>query len=190
MSRLSSSYHRGKSNIGDIFRFEMMKKRLSVILICLICVILFESVYAGQQVFSTWDGFEVDKLASIWLLERFIAPDATVAIYRRGQVINQGIQFDTPYSKIRRTFNKSTFESLLEHYRITDRKLVNIGRLIHDIEINLWEEKVFRKSKEIEITFMDLLHEYKSNEVVIERARQYFDRLYKDLPENLERNMQ
>ena len=167
----------------------MMKKRLSVILICVICVILFEFVYAGQQVFSTWDGFEVDKLASIWLLERFIAPDTTVAIYPKGKVINQGIQFDTPHSKIRRTFNKSTFESLLQHYRITDRRLMNIGRLIHDIEINLWEEKVFRKSKEIEITFMDLLLEYKSNEVLIKRATTYFDGLYKDLPENLERNL-
>ena len=159
-----------------------MQKKLPLILIC---IAFFSTVHAGQKIFSTWDGLEVDKLASIWLIKRFISPGASVAIYPKGQIINEGVQFDTPYSKIRRKFNKSTFESLLEHYQIADSKLVNMGKLIHDIEINSWEEKVYPKSREIEITIVDLLDRYKSNDVIIDRAMEYFALLYNDLPENL-----
>ncbi|MFC1858324.1 chromate resistance protein ChrB domain-containing protein [Thermodesulfobacteriota bacterium] len=162
-----------------------MKKKLSFILIY---IAFFGTVNAGEKVFSTWDGFEVDKLASIWLIKRFIAPNATVIIYPKNQAIDRGIQFDTPHSKIKRKYNKSTFESLLEHYHLSDIKLVNMGKLINDVEINVWEEKVFRRSKEIEIIIMDLLDRYKSNEELIDMASEYFDRLYKGLPENLERN--
>ena len=142
----------------------------------------------GPLVFSTWDGFEVDKLASIWLIRRFIAPGATVHIYRRGKIIKEGIPFDTPDSLISRRFNKSTFEALLEHYRVEDKKLGDMARLIHDIEINTWEPRFFRKSREIEIACMDLVEKYKgSNDLLLERAMEYFDGLYGDLSEDLER---
>ena len=39
----------------------------------------------NRMVFSTWDGFEVDKLASIWLIKRFIAPGAKVRLYPKGE---------------------------------------------------------------------------------------------------------
>ncbi len=166
-----------------------MRRDIKKLWLILISVAFLGTVYAGQEVFSTWDGLEADKLASIWLLERFISPGTTVVIYPKGELIRKGIQFDTPYSKIKRTYNRSTFESLIEHYHITDPKLVNIGRLIHDIEINLWEKKVFYKTREMEIIIMDLLHEFKRKEVIIERAKEYFDLMYKDLPENLKLNL-
>ena len=139
-------------------------------------------------VFSTWDGFEVDKLASIWLIKRFIFPGAKVHLYPKGEVIREGIQFDTPDSKISRKYNSSTFESLLEHYRIGDEKLIHMGRLIHDIEINTWEPKIFQQSREIEIIIMDLLDRYgKNNELIIKRASLYFDELYQNFPKAFER---
>jgi hypothetical protein len=163
--------------------FTLFKKSL------LIPLLLFASlnpIYAAERVFSTWDGFEVDKLASIWLLQRFIAPGSEVIIYPKGDIIKQGTEFDTPNSKIKRTFNRSSFESLLDHYRVTDPKLAQIGRLIHDIEINVWEKKLYRQSTEIELVFIDLLQEYQTNEVIIEKSKAYFDRLYRELPEKLE----
>jgi hypothetical protein len=142
--------------------------------------------YGEQKIYSTWEGFEADKLASIWLIKRFIAPGASVVIYPKGQVIKEGIQFDTPNSEITRKFNKSTFETLIDYYRIKDKKLINIGKLIHDTEINTWERKVFKRTRELEIRILDLLEKHKNNEEIIARACQYFDSLYTAIPIELE----
>ena len=39
-----------------------------------------------------------------------------------------------------------TFESLLTHYRLQDLKLIHIGKIIHDIEANIWEKKAFKET--------------------------------------------
>ena len=148
----------------------------------------FSQAYGEQKVFSTWEGFEADKLASIWLIKRFIAPGAVIVILPKGQLIKQGIQFDTPNAEVTRKFNKATFESFLEHYRIKDRKLINIGKLIHDIEINTWERKLFKRTREVEIHIIEILEKYRGNEEIIAKACEYFDHLYSRLPEELERN--
>jgi hypothetical protein len=43
------------------------------------------------------------------LSEGFVAPNAKIAIYPKKEVINEGIQFDTPYSPIKRKSNQSAF---------------------------------------------------------------------------------
>ncbi|MDM8552750.1 chromate resistance protein [Desulfobacterales bacterium HSG2] len=90
-------------------------------------------------------------------------------------MIDKGIQFDTPYSEIRRNFNQSTFESMLKHYRISDRKLLNMGKLVRDIEIKSFcvdqahsnvflihadskNEKYQLVKKLIDLRFLHILH--------------------------------
>jgi hypothetical protein len=155
-------------------------KRINIT-IWFLCCLCFSGT-AQATIFSTWEGFEADKLASIWLIQRFISPDAEIQLYPVGKKPEQGIQFDTPYSEISRQFNRSTFVSLLEHYQIADPILNNIAKLIHDIEINLWEKKLYKKTTEMHIFFMDLLSQPLENDVIIQKAVQYFDRLYEDLP--------
>ena len=94
------------------------------------------------QTFASWDIFEADKCASIWLIKRYISPEATILFYSRDDNPPQGILFDTPEAKFRRYHNKSTYETLLEHYELTDPTLIYIGRIIHDIEVNIWERPV------------------------------------------------
>ncbi|WP_300461108.1 chromate resistance protein ChrB domain-containing protein [Desulfobacula sp.] len=137
------------------------------------------------ETYVTWDGLEADKLASIWLIQRFISPDAKIRLYPKGQTPGTGIQFDTPYSPIRRRFNQSTFESLLAHYHLSDPKLHSIARLIHDIEINVWEKKVFQKTREMEFFFMDLLSSSLEDKTIIQKAGDYFDRLYQAVPDTM-----
>jgi len=151
-------------------------------------LLIFGICSAGETIFSTWEGFEVDKLASIWLIKRFVSPGATVKFYPKGEPIKTGVPFDTPYSKIKRSFNQSTFESLLVHYRLTDGKLLNIGKLVHDIEINLWEKKIFQETGRLQLLFVDLLDGSKTDQAVIDEAMKIFDDLYRTIPDQLERN--
>ncbi len=96
----------------------------------------------GSDQFSTWEGFEADKCASVWLIKHYIAPQGLIHIYPRGEILKEGIPFDTPEAIFRRYYNKSTFETLREHYKINDSRVIYIGRIIHDIEVNIWGKKI------------------------------------------------
>ncbi|MBW2738354.1 MAG: chromate resistance protein [Deltaproteobacteria bacterium] len=53
-------------------------------------------------------------------------------MFPRGEIIKEGIAFDTPDAIFKRYYNMSTFKFMLKHYRLRDPKL------IHDIEVNIW----------------------------------------------------
>lgn len=138
------------------------------------------SARAAQEglTFSTWEGFEVDKCASIWLIKRFIDPDAEILFYPRSKEIDRGIPFDTPDAKFRRYFNMSTYESLMRHYRIKDGKLKYIGKIIHDIEVNTWEKKVMPETSAVQDAVNRIIWAAKDNEDAIRESGHYFDSLY------------
>lgn len=140
----------------------------------------------APQLFATETGFEADKLASIWLIRRFIAPGARVLLHPRGEVVAGAIEFDSPDAELARKFNASSFESLLEHYGIRDEKLANIGRLIHDIEINVWERKVFVRTGQVEAAIAEIIERYPLPEEAMTEAGRFFDDLYRSLPPRLE----
>ena len=129
-------------------------------------------------VFSTWEGFEADKCASIWLIKRFVHKDAVIRFYPKGEPIREGIPFDTPDAKLRRYHSFSTFESILKEYRLDDPKLVYLGKIIHDIEINVWEVKRMKESREVEAVVQKVLASAARKEDVVEQSCRYFDGLY------------
>ena len=51
------------------------------------------SILAGDKrlVFCTWEGFEVDKCASIWLIKRFVDNNAVINFFPKGEAIKKGI---------------------------------------------------------------------------------------------------
>jgi hypothetical protein len=130
---------------------------------------------AGAYV--TWDVFEADKCASIWLIRRFVAPDAEIVFFSRGEAPPQGVLFDTPEARFRRYHNRSTYETLLEHYNKPDKGLTHIGRIIHDIEVNIWERKALEETRRIEKELFELLDD-EAPERTAADCVDYFDALY------------
>ncbi len=161
-------------------------KQISLSLFIFLCVFITHGMpsntYAGQKalVFSTWEGFEADKCASIWLIKRFIDKNAVIKFFPRGEVIKEGIPFDIPDAKFRRYHNMSTFESMLKHYNLQDPKLIYIGKIIHDIEVNIWEKKVFPETHKVQEAINTIIMNSKNNDEVIEKSCKYFDLLYKE----------
>jgi hypothetical protein len=131
-----------------------------------------------QHVFSTWEGFEVDKCASIWLIKRFVDTNAIFRFFPKGETLTTGIPFDTPDAQLRRYHNLSTFESVLARYHMVDPKLLHIGKIVHDIEINIWEKKVMPETVNVQETVNGIIKNAKDNEEVIEQSMKYFDALY------------
>ncbi|MCD6387981.1 MAG: chromate resistance protein [Desulfobulbaceae bacterium] len=148
-------------------------------LVLLFLLPFISKTLAAEVVFSTWDVFETDKCASIWLIKRFIDPKAEIRFFPHGTSITEGIPFDTPEAKFRRYATKSTFETLLEHYDIKDPWLKYIGRIIHDIEVNVWEKKVYGEStKVLEAIRLIIVKNEGNNEAIMEKSLQYFDAFY------------
>lgn len=81
---------------------------------------------------------EVDRVASAWLIKRYVDPEAEFIFFEDGQLVTRGTAFDTPDARFSRTHNLSTFEVLMRHFRINDPKVTALAAAIHQIEINYW----------------------------------------------------
>lgn len=150
---------------------------------CSLSAETFRDLYEKEKalVFSTWEGFEVDKCASIWLIKRFIDKNAKIKFFPKGALIKEGIPFDTPEAKLRRYYNMSAFESILKHYNIKDPILNYIGKIIHDIEVNIWERKVLKETLIVQDEVRKIITKYKNNNEIIEESCNYFDTLYQKI---------
>ncbi len=133
------------------------------------------------HVYATWEGFEADKCASIWLIKRFINKDAAILILPKGEPITEGIPFDTPDATLRRYQNMSTFESFLKRYELKDPKLIDLGKIVNDIEVNTWERKRFEETAIVRDAVNQIISDSKSNDEAIEKSLNYFDLLYETL---------
>lgn len=89
---------------------------------------------------------EPDKLASIWLLTRFVEPAATFEFVDDSAPLDGGIPFDTPEAEFRRYAAMSCFESIAKKHAIRHPGVARLGELIHDIEVNYWGPKRFPES--------------------------------------------
>jgi hypothetical protein len=75
----------------------------------------------------------VDRMASAWLIRRFIDPKATFAFSdtaRRGE-----IPFDMYAGEFGHHGGACTFETLCARFGITDRAAVHIGHIVHDLDM-------------------------------------------------------
>ena len=152
-------------------------KRVFIIFLCL----LLNANLIKAEIFSTWEGFEADKCASIWLIKRFIDKNAKIKFFPKGSIITEGIPFDVPEAKLRRYHNMSTFESILKYYNLKDPKLIYIGKIIHDIEVNIWDKKIFPETLLVEEAILSIIKQSKTADEIIEKSYQYFNSLYQRL---------
>jgi hypothetical protein len=90
----------------------------------------------------TWvtrSGVKVDRLASAWLIRRFIDPAASFVFVAPDTVANpvaDGLRFDMYEGEFTHSGNRCTFEVLLEVAgRTADPGLAAIAQIVHDIDL-------------------------------------------------------
>ena len=133
------------------------------------------------SVYYSWDVFEPDKCAAIWLLKRFVQPGVRIQIVPKGKTVPNATPFDIPMAKFRRYHNLSTFEVMLGAFNITDPRLVHIGQIMHDIEINIWEKKKMRETRVVQDDLNEMISKSVDHQEIIARSCDYFDRLYESI---------
>lgn len=141
-------------------------------------IIMLQPFSASGQSYVTWQGLEPDKLASLWLLKRFVDPQAEFTLVSRGSMISKGIPFDVPSAQFKRSHSQSTFESILKDQGINDEKLIYIGKIIHDIEINTWKTKKIKATPTVQSELREIIDQEQDEPKAIRKAMQFFDKIY------------
>jgi len=85
----------------------------------------------------TRTGVHVDRIASSWLIRRFIDPEAQLKfVPAKGYAPAEGeLRFDMFEAEFTHIGDRCTFEVLVERMGLRDAALTAIGELIHDLDL-------------------------------------------------------
>jgi len=89
------------------------------------------------RVWVTRAGVFVDRMASAWLIRRFIDPDARFKFVSstRYSALDGELRFDMPHGEFTHEGDACTFEVLCRRFGLTDTGLVAIAEIVHDIDL-------------------------------------------------------
>jgi hypothetical protein len=145
-----------------------------------------ESAGKGQSAHGrTWvtrQGVFIDRIASAWLIRRFIDPDARFRFApARGYKPAPGeLRFDMYQGEYTHVGDRCTFETLLDEFGLDDRALVTIGEIVHDIDCK--DDKFGRtEAAGIRVVVEGIAHATKDDDERISRGSLVFDGLYGQL---------
>lgn len=93
------------------------------------------SAFRGRT-WVTRRGVHVDRIASAWLIRRFIDPDARFKfVAPKGYVAHAGeLRFDMFEAEYTHEGSDCTFEILLKRFHLGDPALVAVAEIVHDID--------------------------------------------------------
>lgn len=75
----------------------------------------------------------VDRLASAWLIRRFLDPEAKI---RYGEPREGEVSFDLPGADFGHTGNRCTFETMLAAFGLDDPALRALAAIVHEIDLH------------------------------------------------------
>ena len=107
--------------------------------------------------------------------------EAIFEFYPKGELIASGIPFDTPEAELRRYHNMSAFESILKRYKLNDPVLVEMGKILYEIEVNYWGKKLRKESEALRNAVRKIEADYHNPKEILEKSFEYFDALYLEL---------
>jgi hypothetical protein len=134
--------------------------------------------YSGR-VWVTRKGVHVDRIASAWLIRRFIDPEARFKfVTAKGYRPEPGeIRFDMFDADFTHERDLCTFEVLVERFNISDNALRRIAEIIHDIDLK--ESKFNRPETEgIALVVNAICTKHKEDPDRIDRGTILLDDLY------------
>lgn len=130
----------------------------------------------------TWvtrKGIHVDRMASAWLIHRFIDPDAHFKfVPAKGYKPEPGeLRFDMFEAEFTHEGDRCTFEVLMERLQLTDPALRTIAEIVHDIDLK--DSKFGRQETAgIDRLIAGIAMAHKDDETRLSRALAVFDDLY------------
>jgi hypothetical protein len=119
----------------------------------------------------------IDRIASAWLIKRFIDPDATFLFASPEQLPADAIAFDAPGVELSHHGEDCTFETLIKRARLRDRRLSRLAELVH--EADLRDGKYANEeARGIDLAVRALLAASDDDQQVLAQGMSLFEGLY------------
>jgi hypothetical protein len=119
----------------------------------------------------------VDRIASAWLIKRFVDPDATFVFADPRDFPGDAIPFDTAGVELSHQGEDCTFETLLKRTGLRDRRLTRLAEIVH--EADLRDGKFARdEARGIDLAIRGLLAALKDDHEALASGLTLFDGLY------------
>ena len=119
----------------------------------------------------------IDRIASAWLIKRFIDPDAQFVFAPPAEFPRDAIPFDAPGVELSHQGEDCTFETLLKRARLRDRRLVRLAEVVH--EADLRDGKYPREeARGIDVAVRALLAASADDHQVLAQGMALFEGLY------------
>ena len=77
----------------------------------------------------------IDRVASAWLIKRFIDADAQFVFAPPAEFPKDAIPFDAPGVELSHQGEDCTFETLVKRVRLRDRRLLRLAEVVHEADL-------------------------------------------------------
>jgi hypothetical protein len=137
---------------------------------------------APGRTWVTREGVHVDRIASTWLIRRFIDPKAHFKfVPSRGYAPRSGeLRFDMFKAEYTHEGDHCTFQTLLVRFGLRDRALAALGEIVHDIDCK--DERFDRpETRGVAALVRGIVENNASDDDRIARGGAVFDDLYASL---------
>jgi hypothetical protein len=123
---------------------------------------------------------EIDRVASAWLIRRFIDAKARFVFAKRFDLVPNGLPFDFTEGEFSHHGEDCTFETLIKRFTIPDKTAQKIGEMIHDADL---EDGKFQRPECVGIdrVLKGWAREGMSDQQLLAQGAQCLDGLYASL---------
>lgn len=119
----------------------------------------------------------VDRMASAWLIRRFVDPDAEFLFADRISPGQDLVPFDMFGVELGHHGERCTFETLLRTFALAEPPLERIGRIVHDLDLR--SESVDSETMTVSRLVDGLRQAFADDSTLLERGMDVFEALYR-----------
>jgi len=119
----------------------------------------------------------VDRIASAWLIKRFIDPDATFIFAIPAEFPPDAVPFDAPNVDLTHHGEDCTFETLIKRARLRDRRLARLAEVVHEADLRDGKYP-HEEARGIDVAIRALLAASPDDHQVLQHGVTLFEGLY------------
>jgi len=123
----------------------------------------------------------VDRVASAWLIKRFIDPEATFVFAVPAEFPADAIPFDAPGVELSHHGEACTFETLVKRAHLRDRRLVRLAEIVHEADLRDGKYP-HEEARGIDVAIRALLAAVPDDHQVLAHGTALFEGLYATTP--------
>jgi hypothetical protein len=130
----------------------------------------------------TWENIGVDRMASAWLIKRFIDPQAEFLFVPAGaKPLPEGAEpFDIPGARFSHHRGHCTFHALLKEHKLKDPTLARIAAIVDEADV-VQEASVEAAAPGLDLVCRALRRTSANDHEAVERGRMLYEALYAEL---------